>query len=332
MTFDERVRALAPLQLTPRQARFLATVALHSGYCVRRQYLDYAGVRYGKNVRDFLDGLVNRGLAARFTYRRDRGHIYHLHAKPIYRALAQTDNRNRRLASPALIARKLMLLDFVLSEPSVDWYATEEEKVLLFTQRLGIDAADLPSRRYDSGAGAALSTRRCFVHKLPIYVAGDPLAPHFVYLATDPTGGAFEQFLRNHGRLFAQLPSWTVVCLKPAHLADSGTHHAVFQRFVDGKSATLRPSEQHLVRYFQARRLVEAEQFARLSVDELYEYRAAHRRFSSASTEQSYASWLSAREQDAAAAPTPRGTTNGRLLIRTLPNPYQQFGSLPGVA
>jgi hypothetical protein len=114
MTLDDRVPALAFLGLTPRQTRFIALVALHSGYCLRRQYLTFAGLRYGKNVRAFLDGLVDRGLATRFAYRRDRGHLYHLCARSIYRAIDQEDNRNRRHTSPALIARKLMVLDHVL--------------------------------------------------------------------------------------------------------------------------------------------------------------------------------------------------------------------------
>ena len=66
MTFEERVTALTPLGFTPRQTRFLVTAALHSGYCLRRQYLAFAGVRYGKNVRDFLEALVRRQLAQRF--------------------------------------------------------------------------------------------------------------------------------------------------------------------------------------------------------------------------------------------------------------------------
>ena len=39
MTFDDRVRAVQTFGCSPRQARFLALVALHSGYCLRRQYL-----------------------------------------------------------------------------------------------------------------------------------------------------------------------------------------------------------------------------------------------------------------------------------------------------
>ena len=130
------------------------TAALHSGYCLRRQYLAFAGVRYGKNVRDFLETLVRRQLAQRFLYQPNRGHVYHLHAKSLYRALAQRDNRNRRQVSPAVIARKLMVVDYVLTLPDAEWYATEEDKVGLFTRERGIPFGDLPARVLASAAVA----------------------------------------------------------------------------------------------------------------------------------------------------------------------------------
>ena len=114
MTFEERVTALAPLGFTPRQTRFLVTAALHGGYCVRRQYQAFAGLSHGQQVNDFFEALVRRDLARSFRYQPNRGHVYHLHATSLYRALAQRDNRNRRQVSPAVIARKLMALDYVL--------------------------------------------------------------------------------------------------------------------------------------------------------------------------------------------------------------------------
>ena len=170
MTLDDRVHALASLGLTPRQTRFVALVALHSGYCLRRQYLTFAGLQYGKNVREFLDGLVARGLARRFTYRRDRGHLYHLCARSIYRAIDQEENRNRRHTSPALIARKLMVLDHVLRYPERDWYATEQDKVALLTEGFGVPLGDLPHRVYTATDGQAGPTIRYFVQKLPLWV------------------------------------------------------------------------------------------------------------------------------------------------------------------
>ena len=105
MTFGDRVAALEPLGFSERQTEFLVTVALHSGFCLRRHYMAFAGLKYGAGVRDFLDRLVTRGLARRSQFRADRGHVYHLHHAHIYAAINQDDNRNRRRTSPALIAR-----------------------------------------------------------------------------------------------------------------------------------------------------------------------------------------------------------------------------------
>jgi len=143
MTLQERIAAVMALGVSARRAEFITAVALHSGFCVRRQYEAFANVQPGKNVRDFLDGIVSRGLAARFSLRANRGYIYHLKSRTIYRAMGQEHNRNRRDATPAQIARKLMVLDYVLSHRDISWYATEKEKIELLTG-LGVPLGDLP--------------------------------------------------------------------------------------------------------------------------------------------------------------------------------------------
>src|SRR4051812_32141722 len=172
MTLEDRVTAITSFGFTRRQAHFLVTVAVHGGYCLRRQYEAFAGIQYGKNVRDFLDGLVTRRLATTFVGRADRGHVYHLHARGLYRAIGEEDNRNRRPVSAAQIARKLMLLDFVLSRPDVAWYATEREKVDLFVNRFAVAPEALPRRMFETTRDSASATARFFMHKLPIFVAG----------------------------------------------------------------------------------------------------------------------------------------------------------------
>jgi hypothetical protein len=161
MTFEDRVRALEPFGFTARQTRFLATAALHSGYCLRRQYSAFAGIRCGKNVRNFLETLVERRLVEKFTLRADRGLIYHLAARGIYRAIGEEDNRNRREVSAALIARRIMVLDYVLGHPQREWLATERERVDLFTKRCGVPRAGLPQRM--SAASTSTSATRYFI-------------------------------------------------------------------------------------------------------------------------------------------------------------------------
>ena len=289
MTFDERVRALEPFRFTPRQARFLVTVALHGGYCLRRQYTAFAGVQYGRVVRDFLDGLVTRRLAARESCRGDRGYLYHVYARSIYQALQQDDNRNRRHTSLAAIGRKLMLLDFVIGQPGVEWFATEVDKVALFVQRFGVPAADLPQRSYAAYGERKTSTTRYFVHKLPIFLAGEPPQVHFVTLALEATGRAFEQFLRDHARVLSYLPAWTVVVVSPLGASGASACQVVFDRFMTGHSSSAGSDRSDLVRYFVTRRAVEQNDLAQVSVADLNHFREARQRLADPLVETHYA-------------------------------------------
>jgi hypothetical protein len=335
MTFDERLAALGPLGFTPRQTRFLVTAALHSGYCLRRQYAAFAGVRYGKNVRDFLEALVHRQLAQRVVYQPNRGHVYHLHATALYRALGQRDNRNRRHVSAAVIARKLMLLDYVLQVSEGEWYATEDDKVALFNGERGIALADLPQRMYASTDWCTEAPTRYFMHKLPIYLAPDRAVVQFVYLVNDETGHGLAQFLRDHARLFSALPAWTVVAICPRGLNGLAACRTMFDEFVATTWRPTSPEGVSAVRWFFAtRQLVERGDLRALSVADLDRFQEARRRFSNAHLEARYAAWLTHGERALAPAgdaaleiPAP----TGQLILRELPSAYTQFGSWPGV-
>ena len=253
----------------------MALVALHSGYCLRRQYLTFAGLQYGKNVREFLDGLVTRGLATRFAYRRDRGYLYHLSARSLYRAIDQEENRNRRHTSPALIARKLMVLDYVLGHHEREWYATEQDKVALFTARFDVAIGDLPHRVYTATDGVAGPTTRYFVQKLPIYLEGEPPVVHFVHLVTDETGRGFEQFLSDHARLLARLPAWAVDAVGAGPVDGLSACQQVFQAFMAGAAAPTPGDLTDVQWFFETRRLVDAGQLGGLSVADLNRFRDA---------------------------------------------------------
>ena len=225
MTFDDRVRAVQTFGCSPRQARFLTLVALHGGYYVRRQYLTATGTRNGKNAQRFLDDLVTHHVAARCRYRADRGYVYRLQHRRLYRAVGLDQNRNRRPAAPALIARKLMLLDVVLSEPTAEWVATEAEKVALFTERFGVSLDDLP-RATILAEGADPHTARRFKDRLPIALVGDPRVVHFVYLAVEGSIASFDRFLHTHARLLSALPTWTILLAHPRHVSAAALEEA----------------------------------------------------------------------------------------------------------
>jgi hypothetical protein len=336
MTFADRVAALEWLGLTPRQTRFVATVALHSGYCLRRQYAAFSRTACGKNAGDFLEALVERGVAARTRYELNRGHVYHLRSKAIYEAIEQDENRNRRCAGPALVARKLMLLDFAISRPEVEWFATEQDKVALFLTRYRIPEAHLPHRVYQSADRDVAPTTRYFVHKQPIYVAGEPPVIHFVFGVPERTGDTFKQFLWDHAGLLSRVPAWAVVAVCSERQAGLEACARIFAKFVGG---ALRPAAgrgDELGWYFGMRRAVDARDRSALSVSKIERFHQARRRFSGPAFERLYVEWLAqgdavlerTREQHVA---TTR-MTGGRLITHELPFSYSQFGALSGVA
>jgi hypothetical protein len=336
MTFDERAQALAYLGLTPRQTRFLVTVALHSGFCLRRQFGAFAGVEYGKNVRNFLDQLVDRRLAARLHFEINRGHVYHVKARALYRAIGQDDNRNRRATSPALIARKLMLLDFALREPADEWCTTEQDKVALFRDRFQVPLAHLPRRVYVTHDGRPEPPARYFLEKLPIFLAGQPPVVHFAFLVTEPSVQPFARFLCDHRGLLSRLPAWAVVVVCPPHTVDLNPFKSAFAAFQSGSN---RPRDAHSAQdvrwYFATRKAVEENDVRALSVKLIDRFHGARRRFAGAAFESLYADWRTHGDQVLAHVEQPArpsmGST-GHLLTCELPFTYTQFGKLPGVA
>jgi hypothetical protein len=335
MTFDQRVLALAPLRLTPRQTRFVVTVALHSGYCLRRQYMAFAGLHYGKVVREFLEHLVARRLAVRETCRADRGFLYHLHSRAIYRALDQEDNRNRRRASVAAIGRRLMLLDVVIAHADGEWYATEDDKVAFFTHRRGVPLADLPHQTYASFDAGSASTLRYFPHKWPICVTGEPPRVHFVALALEYTGQSCARFLQDHARLLAHLPAWTIVVAHQAGAtAAADACRVAFDQFVNAAPPNPVHARADLVRLFVTRRAVERNDLASFSVADLNWYREARQRLAAPTVDALYAQWRVSGDHVLDVQPAPpsrRLASTGQFVARELPFAYEQFGDFAGV-
>ena len=93
----ERIGALARFGFTERQARFLAAVMLHSGVFVGRQYAAFAEITHGQKVHDFIGKLVSRKFVTPIGLgSTGRTKILHVHHKPLYAAIGEPDNRNRR--------------------------------------------------------------------------------------------------------------------------------------------------------------------------------------------------------------------------------------------
>jgi hypothetical protein len=311
MTFVERVAAVQALGFMPRQAAFLTTVALFSGYCLRRQYAAFIGRNQGQLTRDFLDRLVDRSLARRITYRAHRGSIYHVFGRRLYAAIGEENNRNRRHASPPLTARKLMLFDFVLAHRDLEWYATEADKVDLFVNRLGLPEAVLPQRTYTPRtphSPLAPNTTRYWIQKLPIFLRGAPPIVNFVCIITDPHASSIGTFVREHAPLLRHVPTWALNALIPQRVATVDACQTAYHRALAAASLSSMRKED-LEWFDRTRQLVSRGELRDLAVGDLTRYREL--------------AALVPRRLDVRSA--------GPLVLQWLPHSYSQFGSFAGI-
>ncbi|MGE0706291.1 MAG: hypothetical protein AB7F99_02165 [Vicinamibacterales bacterium] len=94
----DRIAALKMgFRFTERQAGFLLMVLQHSGVFMGRQYAAFAGITHGQKVHDFLERLLAARFATAFRVgRTGRTRVFHVHYKPLYSAIGEPENRNRK--------------------------------------------------------------------------------------------------------------------------------------------------------------------------------------------------------------------------------------------
>ena len=118
--------ALAGFGLTQRQREFLVTVMVHSGLLSGTAVLRLHRHVRGQNSRDFVARLVARGFARAIEPGPvRRGRLYHVHHKPLYEAIGQPDDRNRRLRTLGRMVERVMILDAVLGDRRCWWLSPE---------------------------------------------------------------------------------------------------------------------------------------------------------------------------------------------------------------
>ena len=206
MRFSERVSALVRLGFTFRDAKFLAIVLPHGGFFVRRQYCAYTRVNDQRGSWFLIKRLLAHRLAqpVRSALRED---VYQLCGRPLHAAVDVPASDGR--ADPALVAREVMLLDFVLSELTLEWYATPADKCDLFARRLGVPENVFPQRTHGK------IRTRYWPQDLPIFVTGRPPVVNFVCLTVDPRASEIGTFVREHAALLRYVSGWTLHVVAP---------------------------------------------------------------------------------------------------------------------
>jgi hypothetical protein len=192
MESQDRIAAVVRLGFTERQARFLVFVMQYSGVCLLRQYSSFAGTVHGQKTRKFFAKLVSRRFATAYACRHNRGRVYHVHHKALYRAIGETDSRHRRPLSPDRVIQGLATLDAILSAPAIEYLATADEK----TQRLSIES-------------------HLFKDKQPVGIDPDGRVV-LLYIATEARSPRFVAFLQRQQELLRSLPAWTLRLVVPS--------------------------------------------------------------------------------------------------------------------
>lgn len=208
-TFDTELATEAVADATRlgrRAAEWTAFAALHAGVFTRLQLRAWLASpapnveraeasRIIASLRD-LDLATEEELAG-------IGRCVHIHAKQVYRALGETDNRNRRRPGREKATERLLCLDYVLDHPDEAWLPTEGGKRQA-CEEAGIDRETWPRKVYPAKDGES-ETTRYFVEKFPLAV--DPESRSAVAACVSPgsTTARVKSWLEAYGPLLEAL-------------------------------------------------------------------------------------------------------------------------------
>ena len=296
MTDIERSQGLACFGYTPRQAHFLTLVALHGGHFLRRQYVQFSGSGHGLAAVRFLAKAQAHAHVRQLPFGR-HGAMFHLCGRPVYAAVGQEHNRNRRPAEWIAVVRKLMTLDFVLSQPAAQFWATEEDKTLLLRE-LDVDRHAWPAKHYQPRHGTTAITTRYFVDKMPWYRDRDDSRVWFAYVNAESTLAGFDTFLRQYSGVLEAVPAGV------SYIGIGACRARVGPRFEQRQGSAPEGvfSVSAFMDYCAMRRNVEADTLQSLSVADIHRFRELRSRFAARTFDDLYRRWQSDGEASVLAA------------------------------
>jgi hypothetical protein len=320
---------LTSFGLTDRQAHFLLVVMRHAGAFVGRQYAAFAGITHGQKVHDFIERLLVRQFVRPIELgTTGRARIFHVQYKPLYAAIGEPDNRNRRRVAIDRTIQRLMILDAVLADRSLTWLGSEQEKRRYFTKRLGDSLRDNEYPRLVFGEPPNVTVRH-FPDKLPIGYDSDRYRHVFIYLALSPSPMDFRVFILRHLELLNALEFWTIRVLFPRSL--NGSRNAYARAAYELLGAPLTLSERDELTWF----LRQQDMLAlKASAAEAARWRAARRAFRGARFVALRRHWISEGDRAIylAASPISRDTlSRGRGSVECVESPHD-YGHLVALA
>ncbi|HLZ42563.1 MAG TPA: hypothetical protein VKQ11_16460 [Candidatus Sulfotelmatobacter sp.] len=289
----EAIAALTQFGYTPREAEFLYIVAVHSGFFVQRQFMQFVDVAGRGPATYFLKKAIQKKHVREHLPDRGTQKIYHLFSRSIYAALGNENSRHRKQGRYGLLEKaavRVLGLDFVLSHLDCQFLEEDTDKVSYFAEEKHVSVDALPAKIFRGQTGA--ETRRYFVEKFPIVVSGDASASptNFTYIEDDIRSlQTFAAFIQRYQALFGSLGGSFKVTFVSTSTKSFSSAREVFTRAFSG---TGREREQrHLVTFFKLRKMAEEKRFKELAHRDVIEWQRGLKRYSDAKYESQYQSW-----------------------------------------
>jgi hypothetical protein len=187
------------LGYSERQASFIYTVAVHSGYFLRRQFNFAVQRRRGWIAADFLAKAKRAGHVREIQCAPGRL-LYQLSAKQLYRIVGLKNSRNRRAKSPREVRRRLIMLDYVLAHLEKQEFLETDASRCKFFAQFGVK-------------DDVLASANEFGELLPVSVRREKtLTVLFTFIDEGQRSIAkFERFLSTHDKLLCSLPAFEVI-------------------------------------------------------------------------------------------------------------------------
>ena len=295
---DQYLSAIERLGYTHQEAEFLYLVATFSGYFLPRQFVAFAGIKWGGRSTNFTAKLQRRGHATWREYT-NVGGVYHLLSKTLYRWIDREHLRNQRRHSVEFIRTRLLLLDFILANQTYEYLETDQDKVCYFHRQMGLPLAALPAKTYLCRRGSE-PVLRYFVDKFPLFFeTSDDRAACRVTFSYVDAGKATLAGFTHHLDLYAPL-LWRLPHSCLTYISNSTVHFAAaekrFRLCLDRSSQATNSTDVR--RYFQLRSAWERKQYGSLSTPDIEWLENANARLRTPQIDALFSSWLAGRSGD----------------------------------
>ena len=325
----EHVRRLQSMGYNESESRFVYLVATHSGYFVARQFVTYRGQQKGCMLERFIARLLDSHHARAIQYGRTR--VFNLYSRQIYGELEKDNLRNRRQLSDELIHTRLLILDFVLAQPDLDYLETESAKLAYFHGQLEIPLSVLPGHLY-VGLKALATTKRYFVDRFPVFLTRvadranvSTSVPTFTYCDSHQLHlKPFREHLRSYQAFLRELPGFEFIYAAPNAIKLDRAQR-MFTRMFDSAAPV---SNSEIIHYFTLRQLWEQKKYNALTREDRDLLRAGNARYPSERFDSLYKQWQSrgpSESEIGAALGSNIGVSRITFRTRLLPDRYEIF-------